>query len=169
MAAGIFGSVEHTKVTRAWAFHEIWEWPRKECWGWTLTLVWNQNTICYNKLLMSFHKNPMRYRCFKTVSQYRNGTSFCALFCKTLTLRPTTFNIVWEAARASTTTGPFHQSTTSPCTEVKRFSSWRKTGGRAREEKQNKTKKRAASHLPGEATTTTTATIYWTTHHTLTN
>lgn len=44
MAAGIFGSVEHTKVTWAWAFHHVWEWPHKECWGWTLTLVWNQNT-----------------------------------------------------------------------------------------------------------------------------
>lgn len=72
MAAGIFGSVKHTKVTWAWAFREIWERSHKECWGWTLTLVWNWNTICYNKLHV-VPSYPMRYQCFKQLISTEAG------------------------------------------------------------------------------------------------
>lgn len=40
----------------------------QECWGWTLTLVWNRNTVCYNKLLLPSHTVPWGINAFNSSS-----------------------------------------------------------------------------------------------------
>lgn len=41
---------------------------RQECWGWALTLVWNRNTVCYNKLLLPSHTVPWGINAFNSSS-----------------------------------------------------------------------------------------------------
>lgn len=153
MAAGIFGSVEHTKVTWAWAFHHVWEWPHKECWGWTLTLVWNQNT----------RSATTNYTCRSIisheVSMLLNSSSVQKQNYRLRVLRKTLTPSIGDAHLRLRTFLLVNKSNHA-FSEVKRIQQLEENGGCALKNK----KKKTTSDLPGEATITTTATTYRTTH-----